>query len=211
MASFIRFEHYTGPKDPKEEQIGDSGSLQDTQPGASEMSPQSSLAPAPEDVNASDLSWVSTTAAASSSQTYQLGQRRVNRGKRSPYKTATPIQLELLVNGHFNESLSVSAAARRAGIARSTAATLLKKYKANNGIIPQRKHRGRTAPPTLLDVHTVWIDSYLAVHHDATLENIRQALLREFPSVPSISISALQRHISLKCTNSLKRSRRGSR
>ncbi|ORX47768.1 hypothetical protein DM01DRAFT_1338996 [Hesseltinella vesiculosa] len=130
------------------------------------------------------------------------------RSKRTPYQTATPIQLELLINGRFHENLSISAAARRAGIARSTAASLLNRYKSNNGVIPARKHRGRTAPPTLLQIHSVWIDNFLQSNPDATLEIIRRSLLEEFPSIESISISALQRHINLKCTNHLKRSRR---
>ncbi|CAO3619870.1 unnamed protein product [Cunninghamella blakesleeana] len=130
------------------------------------------------------------------------------RGKRTPYKTATAEQLDILVDQHINSKLSISAAARKAGIARSTAATLMKKYKLNQGHIPARRPRGRTAPPTLSSVHTQWIDDFLRQNHDATLSKIKQHLLIAHPSIPHISISALQRHISIKCEMNLKRARK---
>ncbi|KAI8096343.1 uncharacterized protein BX664DRAFT_323712 [Halteromyces radiatus] len=129
------------------------------------------------------------------------------RGSRKSYQTATPVQLELLVKGHLTEELSISAAARRAGIPRSTAAALMRKYKANQGFLPRRR-RGRTAPPKLLPEHTSWIDNFLQRQEDATLETIKTELLLAFPSLTHISISGLQRHITLKCTRSLKRARR---
>lgn len=130
------------------------------------------------------------------------------RGKRTPYKTATKQQLDILVDEHVNSKLSISAAARKAGIARSTAATLMKKYKSNQGIIPARRPRGRTAPPTLSSIHTQWIDDFLRQHQDATLSKIKKHLLMAHPSIPHISISALQRHISIKCEMNLKRARK---
>ncbi|CAO3640992.1 unnamed protein product [Cunninghamella echinulata] len=155
-----------------------------------------------------DSNDTTTTATTTTTTTTTTMDATNKRGKRTPYKTATKQQLDILVDEHVNSKLSISAAARKAGIARSTAATLMKKYKSNQGIIPARRPRGRTAPPTLSSIHTQWIDDFLRQHQDATLSKIKKHLLLAHPSIPHISISALQRHISIKCEMNLKRARK---
>ncbi|ORZ11151.1 hypothetical protein BCR42DRAFT_421673 [Absidia repens] len=155
-----------------------------------------------------DLASTSSTTTATDAQAppSSTGGGKVKRKKRRPYQTPTEDQLNSLVNGHLNDKLSISAAARRAGIARSTASSLMKKHK-TTGSIPERQPRGRTAPAKIQAEQAAWIDQYLIDHESATLEKIRVALLVAFPSINQISLSGLQRNITLKCTRHLKRRR----
>ncbi|CAO3588943.1 unnamed protein product [Absidia cylindrospora] len=152
------------------------------------------------------VSTSSTTTATDAQAPPSSGGGKVKRKKRRPYQTPTADQLNSLVNGHLNDKLSISAAARRAGIARSTASSLMKKHK-TTGSIPERQPRGRTAPAKIQAEQAAWIDQYLTDHESATLEKIRVALLLAFPNINQISLSGLQRNITLKCTRHLKRRR----
>lgn len=128
--------------------------------------------------------------------------------KRGEYVKHSDGVIECFITSIIDGGLSVPKAAKRFGIARSTAYRIHKEYKDNAPSMTDsgdsKKQNNRKGPKLRLpEMHTAYITQYVDEKPTATLKDITDDLCGAFEGL-KVSVSAVHRYMSEKCNLSSK-------
>jgi transposase len=128
------------------------------------------------------------------------------KNKRGPYRNYTDAQLAQLIFLKTERNMSTAAAARSAGIIKSTAYSMIARYEKDlEKKLPTKNYPARMGPePSFTDQHTNHIVDYLEEHPTAVVDDVVANLCTKFDNL-KVSKTSVHRHIKEKCCFTLKR------